>query len=409
MYSQVDCEKKTHYTQKNQKIHTILWEAFIRGEGIDYQDNHDGTIPAFMFRTGGTTGIPKEVVACGEGFNAIAEEVHCARMCNCWERQKTSLLLLPPFIAFGVSSGIHVSVTGGLKTVISLDVSPAAVSSLFKKYQPNYSIGGTVQIEQWMKDLKKQKIDLSYLQILSLGGEAMSRSFEEELCTFLKKHHCNAIPLKGYGLTETAGGVTTETIDAHKIGSVGIPLALCNMKIVDTDSGEELTYNTPGEICLSSPGVMKGYFQNQQATDDIIEVIDGVKWLHTGDIGFISEDGLLTITGRIKRIIVCKEGIIYHKVFPLLIEDQLARIPGVQEISIVGRPDEGTSNVLVAYVVPETKDTFEQVVNLLKAYCDDHLQSYARPVDYVYMKELPHTMIGKVDYRTLELMVSSAL
>lgn len=101
---------------------------------------------------------------------------------------------------------------------------------------------------------------------------------------------------------------------------------------------------------------MQGYYQNQKATDEVIEIVDGERWLHTGDLGYISEDGLLTITGRIKRIIVCKEGIVYHKVFPLLLEDQLSKLPGVKEISIVGKPDDAVGNVLVAFVVAEKKD-----------------------------------------------------
>lgn len=257
-------------------------------------------------------------------------------------------------------------------------------------------------MEQLINDCDKKKLDLGFLKLLWVGGEAMNQGFEEKLTTFLLRNGCSAIPLNGYGLTETTAGVMAETMSVHKDGSVGTPFALCSVKIVDLEIGKEVPYDEQGEICLSSPGIMQGYYLNKQATDEVIETVDGVRWLHTGDIGYISEDGLLTITGRIKRIITCREGTIYHKFFPLLIENHLAKIDGVQEIAIVGRPDEIAGNVLVAYVIPKNQERFSELEESLKAYCQEKLQSYERPVDYVCLDAFPRTLIGKVDYRALE-------
>lgn len=401
--------KKAAYTRKNPGITAISWSQFMQGEGTAYAVSHDSQIPAFMLRTGGTTGIPKEVVLSSRNFNAVAEGTFYTKLCPKWERQKVYLLLLPPFIAFGIGSGIHHSLSFGTKLVISLDVSPSAISALFLRYKPNYVVAGTVQIEQLMIDLKNKKSDLHHIDLLAVGGEAMSSGFEDSLKEFLAEHRSNVIPIKGYGLTETAATVVAETIYANKKSSVGIPLAVCNMKVVDPDTGEELTYNKQGEICLSSPGVMQEYYKNPEATSDIIETIDGVRWLHTGDIGEISEDGLLTITGRIKRIIVCKEGIVYHKVFPQLLEDQFSKIPGVKEISIVGRNDPDTGNALVAFVVSDAGVDFGSVKKKLTEFAGQKLERFERPVEYVCMKELPRTLIGKVDFRNLEKQAAEAL
>lgn len=394
--------RKAAYRRKNLKLHTVMWREFINGEGQTYQENHDAEVPAVMLRTGGTTGIPKEVVLNSKCFNTIAEATLHSQLCSKWERQKTSLLLLPPFIAFGIGSGIHHPLVFGTKLIIALNVSPAAVSKLFRKYRPNYVTAGTVQIEQFVRDWEKRKKTLNYLDLLAIGGEAMNETFEEKLQSFLKAHHSNIKPTKGYGLTETAGSVIAETLLAKKNGSVGIPLPLNNMKIVDPNTGAELKYNELGEICLSGPSIMQEYYGKKEATEEIIEVIDGQKWLHSGDIGYISEDGLLTITGRIKRIIICREGTVFHKVFPLLIEDQLSTVPGVREISIVGRPDAITGNVLVAYVVPTVHEEIEKVICSLKEFCSCNLDSYERPMEYYSLNELPRTLIGKVDYRALE-------
>lgn len=399
--------KKAAYSRMNLILHTISWESFINGRGIDYQECHDNTIPAFMLRTGGTTGIPKETVLESRGFNSVAESIFYHGISDGYKRQEGTLLLLPPFIAFGIGTGIHHPLVFGTKLVISLDVSPAAISGLVKKYKPRYISAGVVQMEQLVNDLEGAKIDLSYLKLLWVGGESMNLGFEEKLISFLRNHGCLALPLNGYGLTETTAGVTAETMAVHKTGSAGTPFALCSMKIVDPETGVELTYNTPGEICLSTPGIMQGYYKDQQATDEVIEIVDGERWLHTGDIGFISEDGLLTITGRIKRIIVRKEGIVYHKIFPLLIEGQLAKIPGVQDISIIGRPNEVSGNDLVAYVVPEESAAFEPIERLLRDYCSAELQSFECPSSFICMEALPRTLIGKVDYRALEDMAKN--
>ncbi len=394
-------KRKLSYHQLNKEIKTNSWKAFINGQGIDYEENHDGTLPAFMFRTGGTTGIPKEVLLSSNNFNYVAEGVYHSRISDKWNRKKTSLLLLPPFIAFGTGSGIHHSLSYGTKLVITLDVSPAVIAGLFEKYRPNYITAGAVQIEQLVYDWDKRKASLEYVEMLAIGGEAITLTFEEKLQLFLKKHGCDAIPIKGYGLTETTGCVIAERIDAHKIGSVGIPLSLCELRIIDTTNGLDLGYDTAGEICISSPGIMQGYFMNQEATDEIIEEKDGIRWLHTGDIGTISQDGLLTITGRIKRIIVVKEGTLYHKVFPLLLEGQLVKIPGIQEICIVGRQDSETGNALVAFVVPKDMGAFQETERRLKDYCNTNLQSFEKPKEYIFLKEMPRTLIGKVDYRKL--------
>ena len=395
-------KKKTAYTQSNQNLNVISWKDFMKGSGLDYPESHDENCPAFMLRTGGTTGVPKEVVLCSKGFNAIAHGVFYRDMCGGWKRQDTNILLLPPFIAFGIGSGIHHSFCYGMKTRIVLDVSPAAMSKLLNQYKPNYIMAGTMQVEQIMTDLNDSDLDLSFIKLINVGGEGISNAYEEKLRAFAKAHHCNAVPLKGYGLTESSGGAACETIKAKQIGSVGIPMSLFNMKVVDPDTGKELTYNTPGEICISTAGVMLGYYQDQQATDEMIETVNGERWLHTGDIGVISEAGLLTITGRIKRIITCKEGIIYHKVFPKLLEDQLSMVDGIKDISIVGRSSRDVGNELIAFVVPESSSDFEAAKERLEAYCAAHLQTYETPVEYRCLNNLPRTMIGKVNYRALE-------
>ncbi len=395
-------KKKAAYKQQNSSFSTLTWKKFLALPVSEYTPNHDSDMPAFMVRTGGTTGISKEVVLTSRGFNSVAEAMFHTDMSHGWIRQHTNLNLLPPFIAYGIGSGLHHPLSYGITSIIVLDISPRAVGKLFAKYRPNYVMAGTVQAEQMMRDLQQQKVDMSSLELMSVGGEAMSKKFEQEYNAFLKEHNCKTFLTKGYGLTETSAVVIAETLRANAIGSVGIPIPFCNVKAVDMDSGEELPYNNEGEIYISSPGLMREYYKNPAATAEVIVEQDGVRWLRTGDVGSISQEGLLTITGRIKRMIVCFENDIYHKVFPKLLEEKLETVGGVSEVAIVGVADEASAHRLAAFIVPEHGCDETALKERVEGFSAANFETYEQVHEIYITEALPRTLIGKVDFRALE-------
>ena len=395
-------KKKAAYRQQNRRLTTLTWKQFLALPAGAYTPNHDPDTPAFLMRTGGTTGVAKEVVLTNLNFNSVAEATANTVLCRTWKRGSTSINLLPPFIAFGIGSSLHHPLSFGIASIIVLDISPRSVGKLLAKYRPNYVIAGTVQAEQMMKDLRAQKVDMRSLELAAIGGEAMSKKFEQEFYSFLKAHNSKVRLVKGYGLTETAATAISETIHASKIGSVGIPLPFCNLKIVDIDSGEALPYNREGEIYISSPGLMREYYKDPAATNEAIAEQDGVRWLRTGDIGSVSPDGFLTITGRIKRMIVCLEKDTYHKVFPQLLEEKLTAIPGISEIAIVGVADEAAAHRLAAFVVPEPDGSADALKERVLRFSAANFETYAQLREIYIVDALPRTRIGKVDFRALE-------
>ena len=166
--------------------------------------------------------------------------------------------------------------------------------------------------------------DLSYIIAPTVGGDAMDTELERKTNQFLAEHHCQYFVTKGYGMTEVAAGVTVcISNDCNQIGSVGIPLTHTTVSIFDLDTGKELTYNQQGEVCVTGPNTMLGYYKNPEATAEIIvRHKDGLDWVHSGDIGYMTEDGMLFIVDRIKRMIVRHDG---FKVFPSMIEKTIAR------------------------------------------------------------------------------------
>ncbi len=141
-------KKKAAYTQQNGRLSTLAWKKFLALPVCEYTPNHDSDTPAFMVRTGGTTGISKEVVLTNRNFNSVAEAMFYTDMSHGWIMQHTNLNLLPPFIAYGIGSGLHHPLSYGITSIIVLDISPRAVGKLFAKFHPNYLIAGTVQAEQ---------------------------------------------------------------------------------------------------------------------------------------------------------------------------------------------------------------------------------------------------------------------
>ena len=246
-------------------------------------------------------------------------------------------------------------------------------------------------------------MNLDFIKVFAVGGDTVTLAFEERANKFLKNHNADTTISVGYGMTEAAATVVTSLPKVSRVGTVGIPLPGTIIKVVEPDTINELPYNHDGEICFSTPTMMLGYYKNEEETNNIIKVHnDGKKYIHSGDIGHIDEDGFVTISGRIKRIIATWGNNAYHKVFPKLIEDMFVEIEGIHEVSIVGRKITNVFCELIAFVVLDKGNNKENTERLLRNISDEKLDTWERPVEYRFIDALPRTTIGKVNYRELE-------
>lgn len=176
------------------------------------------------------------------------------------------------------------------------------------------------------------------------------------------------------------------------------------MTAFDVETGEEVPIGKQGEICISGPGVMIGYLNNREATDEIIKVHHDRRWIHTGDIGYIDEDGCVFVTGRMKRMIIRFDG---FKVFPSVVEEKMLTCHLIEDCSCVAMKDEqhDVGQVpIVFYTMSNTNVTCEFVEQELRKISEELLPEYSQPYDYKMIDELPRTRAGKVDYRKLEEM-----
>lgn len=383
----------------------LSWKSFLARGKETPQEVNAPDLPVAMVYTSGTTGKAKAVVLSNKCMNSLVLQYSYTHVSL--KRGGAFMNSLPPFIAFGIVFAMHMPLCLGITDILILDPTSMNAGKYFAKYKPNYFVNGQVGIESIMKYPKIQKMNLEFIDVLAAGGQALSISFEDSVNTFLREHQSDVTLSIGYGMTEVAATVVTSTPKVSRMGTVGIPLPGTIIKIVEPGTTKELSYNTDGEICFNAPTMMLGYYKQEEETKNIIRLHeDGLKWVHSGDIGRISDDGFLTVVGRIKRIVDIRENGIYHKVFPKLIEDEIEITEGISAVAIVGRRKPIIENELIAFIVKEANSNEEQIIQMAKKLATEKLESWERPVEYRFIEELPRTTVGKVDYRKLEQVVN---
>ena len=381
----------------------LSWDEFINTaeKKIEYSEEDDlSDVPVLIVHTGGTTGTPKGVVLSNGNINAIPFQ--SLQFPTDLQSKHVWLDIMPPFIAYGIGSGLHFPLAIGQEVVLIPAFKPEELDRLILKYRPNHFAGTPSHWNSLIHSKKIAKCDLSFLITCCVGGDNMDSQLEIAANKFLAEHNCRYKIAKGYGMTEVNGSIGRTTNENNPIGSVGIPFAHSVVKICNSETGEELKYNEVGEIYMSGPSVMLGYYNNEKNTADI-KVVDseGKYWIKSGDLGYMDEDGNIFIKGRIKRIIIRHDG---FKAFPITIENAISKHPSVETCCVVGKPDlvNNYGQVPIAFVVLNEKKVIAKVESELKEICRKELPEYAQPEGWQFIDKLPLTSIGKVDYRMLE-------
>ena len=392
---------------KNRYDSNVLhWRQFLAaGKGqstvaVPYDPQH----ACVVVHTGGTTGSPKGVMLTDRNFNALAQQF--AAQSRLFHRGEKLLNVMPPFIAYGYSCGIHMPLVMGLHIVIIPKLDPEKLGALVWKHKPAHMFGVPTHYQQLAADPLLQNKDLSFIRNYAAGGDSLSVGAEQTVNRFLKAHGAEFPLAKGYGMTEVCSAATVAAGKVTKPGSVGIPMVNAVVSIFAPGTETELPIGQRGEICICTPTAMKGYYNKPEETAYLLRRhADGRLWAHTGDIGYMDTDGFVYLDARIKRIIIRHDG---FKVFPSMIENVISRHPAVQQCCVVGYADtdhtQGRLPFVFVVLRPDAAGKKRQLLRELRQLCRAELPEYMQPAAAAYkvLPALPLTPAGKTDYRKLE-------
>ena len=386
----------------------IRWKQFIKGgEGQSTAaEPYDPDHACVVVHTGGTTGSPKGVMLTDDCFNGIALQFQAYP--KLFHRGQKLMNVMPPFIAYGFACGIHLPLVLGFTVIIIPNLDPAKLGSLVLKHKPEHMFGVPTHYQQLASDPKLRDQDLSFIINYAAGGDSLSRGAEQTVNDFLAAHGARYPIAKGYGMTEVSSAATVAAGLDNKPGSVGIPMVNTIIAAFEPGTDRELPIGERGELCISGPCLMKGYYNKPEETAILLRRHpDGRVWAHTGDMGYLDEDGFVYLDSRIKRMIIRHDG---FKVFPSMIENVVSRHPAVHQCSVVGCTDKDHTQgrLPFVYIVLKSDTTAKkkQVIRELERMCAEELPEYVQPVAYKFISSMPMTPVGKVDYRQLEADIS---
>lgn len=340
--------------------------------------------PAVIIYTSGTTGKPKGVLLTHRNVVSNATTNHSepaeGEPAPVQQRQ---LAILPLAHSYGLVS-LNLSYLSGAILVMHPRFNPTDVFSAIERHRIVGFAGVPAMFVAMLQAPDADQYDLSSLQYCVSGSAPLPLAILEG---FEKKFNCHI--MEGYGLSEASAVLTAHRADMErKPGSVGKPIAGVELLIVD-ENDQPQPAGQPGEIIARGPNIMREYYQLPGETENVLRG----GWLHTGDMGYIDEDGYLFVVERKKDLII-RGG---FNIYPRDVEEVLNRHPAVVESAVIGIPSERMGEEVKAFVV--TREEID--AEALKAYCREALANYKTPREIAFVTALPRNPVGKIDKKEL--------
>ena len=365
-----------------------LNDALAKGRGQSFSEaNPSNADIAVLQYTGGTTGVAKGAMLTHRNLVANMLQVKALMGANLDEGCEVLIAPLPLYHIYAFTFHcMAMMLIGGHNILLTNPRDLPAVVKDLAKYRFTGFVGLNTLFVALCNNEDFRKLDFSSLKLTVSGGMALQLATAERW-----KEVTGCAICEGFGMTETSPVATVNPFSAIQLGTIGIPVPSTLCKIVN-DDGQELAIGEIGELCVKGPQVMKGYWQRQEATDEILDA-DG--WLKTGDIGLIQEDGYLRIVDRKKDMILVSG----FNVYPNELEDVMATLPGVLQCAAIGIPDEKSGEAIKVFIVvkPGESLTKEQVMEHMRA----NLTGYKVPKAVEFRDVLPTTNVGKILRREL--------
>jgi len=362
-------------------------------------DNGDNEAVAVVMYSGGTTGTPKGVMLTNKNINCLPVYVSDMYGSNSIWGVK-SLALMPIFHGFGLTVSVHGMLcnAGRLYLVPNFDAKKLPKLIFRKKINLLYAVPAFYEALVRSKEIDTKKCD--FLQNIVSGGDGMNEKLMKKLNDRLRSGGSEAHVREAYGLTECSAAISINPYSAIKQNSVGLPFANVTVKITDIHSQNEVEAGEIGEICVSGPNVMTGYYDNEEETNNALKThSDGKLWLHTKDLGYVDNDGYLFVTGRISNFFISGG----YNIFPSQIEKAAMMSGVIQDCCAIGIDDRVLGKRGKLFVVPSCRqDSEEKIKKTLLQSLMNNIPEYAIPKEIEIMDSLPRTKMHKIDYEKLK-------
>ena len=357
-----------------------------RGQSVKEAAPSNADIAVLQY-TGGTTGVAKGAMLTHRNLIANMLQVKALMGSEMSEGNEVLIAPLPLYHIYAFTFHcMAMMLIGGHNVLITNPRDLPAMTKDLAKYKFTGFVGLNTLFVALCNNEDFRKLDFSTLKATFSGGMALQLATAERW-----KQVTGCSICEGFGMTETSPVASVNPFSNIQIGTIGIPVPSTQCKVIN-DEGVEQPLGSIGELCVKGPQVMKGYWQRQEATD---EILDAEGWLKTGDIAVIQEDGYMRIVDRKKDMILVSG----FNVYPNELEDVLATLPGVLQCAAIGVPDEKSGEAIKIFVVVKPGETLtkEQVMEHMRA----NVTGYKVPKAVEFRDVLPTTNVGKILRREL--------
>ena len=395
---------KTGYNLKNRKnlkypASVIRWKDFIKSSGnAECYVKRGQDDSAVIIYSGGTTGKSKGIVLTNLCFNSLATQ--CYAVCKEARAGNSILSALPIFHGFGLCVSVHVPLTLGLKCIVVPKIDTAKLNDLINKKKPNLLPAIPTMLKVISNNKSLGPKSLESVKVILSGGDYLSDDLRKKVLDYFKSCGSDAHIQVGYGLSEATAFIAATSENIEETDNLGIANPDTVIKICDPETNCELPFGEVGEICVNGPTVMMGYLNEKEETENVIRTHDdGITWLHTGDLGFLDEEGVLHFTSRLKRMIISNG----YNIYPTELENIINKCKYVASSVVVGIKDKIRQEAPKAVIV--LKNGIQRTAEVEKEiaeFCKKNIAKNAQPKEIEFTDALPTTKVGKINYRVFE-------
>lgn len=405
---------KRKYKTKVRKYLRVGWvmKKMAANNVINYSDARTteyfrfpeikGSDIAIYMHSGGTTGEPKTIMISNHAINSLPKHMlaSVSEGENGYEYSYKDAMYsaLPLFHGYGLGVCVHASLCVRMKLVLVPKFNAKEAGEIIEKNKITAMAAVPRMYQKIVANGKNDGEKLKYLKNAYCGGDKMEPDIKKDFDNLMQKNGSTCVLQEGYGLTETVNVCVLNTNQNSKYNSIGKPLKGMEAIVVDADNNF-LPPNQNGELCISSETMMSGYFEDEETTNMVIFTdANGKKWLKTGDLAYIDEEGFIFFVDRLKRLIKISG----MNVFPAEIERVVTRLDFIEQACAVKAKQNFKTIIVLNIKLKQGVKYSDEKEKQIREYCAENLSKWAQPTLIIVRNSLPTTAIGKIDFKALE-------